>query len=209
MRHILSAACLLTLLPMSQALAASEPQQAKAAEHKAKSAEQKVATQGQQAPRSPAQTITKPEAQAVDSSGAKPLDDPITCLARTLYWEARGDGDGGMEAIASLVMNRLGHEGFPSTVCGVVTQGKEHGACQFSWWCDGRPDDVEEEEPYSHAKEIARKALNGQLKDRTGGALYFYRKGSKGSAPDWATKYIRTAEVGAHVFYKPPGGDAK
>jgi spore germination cell wall hydrolase CwlJ-like protein len=209
MRHILYVACLLTLLPVGQALAASEPQQAKAAEHKAESVEQKVATQGQQAPRSPAQTITKTEAQAVDRSGAKPLDDPITCLARTIYWEARSDGDGGMEAIANLVMNRLGHEGFPSTVCEVVKQGKEHGACQFSWWCEDRAHDAEEEKPYARAKEIAREALNGQLKDRTGGAMYFYHKGSKGSAPDWAKKYVRTAEVGDHIFYKPPHGNAK
>jgi spore germination cell wall hydrolase CwlJ-like protein len=207
MQHIL--ACLLTLLLMSQALAAGEPQQAATAEHKAKSVEQKVAAQGAQAPRPPAQTITKTEAQAVDRSGAKPLDDPITCLARTIYWEARGDGETSMQAIANVVMNRLGHEGFPSTVCGVVKQGKEQGACQFSWWCDGRPDSAQEKKAYARAKEIARKALNGQLKDLTGGALYFYHKGSKGSAPDWAKKYVRTAEVDDNIFYKPPGGDAK
>lgn len=206
MRQILALACLSILLPMSQALAAGEAQQAAAAEHKAKSVEQKVATEGPQAPRAPAQAITKAEAQAVDRSGAKPLDDPITCLARTIYWEARGDGKGSMEAIASLVMNRVGHEGFPSTVCGVVKQGKEHGACQFSWWCDGRPDSAQEEKSYERAKEIARQAINGQLKDPTGGALYFHHKGS---APDWARKYIKTAEIGDHVFYKPPGGNAK
>lgn len=206
MRQILAVACSATLLLVGQALAAGEAKQAAAAESKAESVEQKVSAQGKQAPRSPAETITKTEAQAVDPSGAKPLDDPITCLARTIYWEARGDGDGGMQAIANLVMNRLGHEGFPSTVCGIVKQGKEHGACQFSWWCDGRPDDAEEEKPYARAKEIAREALNGQLKDRTGGALYFHHKGSP---PNWAKKYIRTAEVGDHVFYKPPAGDAK
>jgi spore germination cell wall hydrolase CwlJ-like protein len=29
-------------------------------------------------------------------------------------------------------MNRLGHKGFPNTICGVVKQGHEQGACQFS-----------------------------------------------------------------------------
>jgi spore germination cell wall hydrolase CwlJ-like protein len=101
------------------------------------------------------------------------LDDAITCLARSIYWEARGKSDAGMEAIANVVMNRVGHGGFPNTICGVVKQGHEQGACQFSWWCDGRPDDAEEKESYARAKEIARKALNRQLKDRTGGALYF------------------------------------
>ncbi len=63
-----------------------------------------------------------------------------------------------MEAIANVVMNRLGHKGFPNTTCGVVKQGKEQGARQFSWWCDGRPDDAKVDEPCSHAKEIAPKA---------------------------------------------------
>jgi spore germination cell wall hydrolase CwlJ-like protein len=47
------------------------------------------------------------------------LDDAITCLARTIYWEARGEAIVDMEAIASVVMNRLGHEGFPTTICNV------------------------------------------------------------------------------------------
>ena len=68
------------------------------------------------------------------------------------------------------------------------------------------PDDAEEEEPYSHAKEIARKALNRQLKDRTGGALYFHHRKV---TPNWSKEYIRTVEVGEHVFYKPAGGEAK
>ena len=58
-----------------------------------------------------------------------------------------------------MVMNRLGHAGFPDTVCGVVKQGVETRACQFSWWCDGRSDQVREEGEYTEAKEIARKAV--------------------------------------------------
>jgi spore germination cell wall hydrolase CwlJ-like protein len=65
---------------------------------------------------------------------------------------------------------------------------------------------VQEKEQYAHAKEIARKALNRQLKDLTGGAMYFHRKGL---APVWSKKYIRTTEVGKHLFYRPVGGKAK
>ena len=111
-----------------------------------------------------------------------------------------------MEAIANVVMNRLGHKGFPNTVCGVVKQGHEQGACQFSWWCDGRPDDAWEAEPYSHAKAIAGKALNRQLKDTTDGAMYFH---NRKITPNWANEYIKTVEIGEHVFYKPAGGKAK
>lgn len=111
-----------------------------------------------------------------------------------------------MEAVANVVMNRLGHEGFPDTVCAVVKQGSEEHACQFSWWCDGRADQVKEDDEYALAKEIARKALNKQLADRTHGALYFHDRTVK---PDWAKEYIKTAETRKFLFYKPGGGTAR
>jgi spore germination cell wall hydrolase CwlJ-like protein len=168
--------------------------------------EKKAEPEGSKVPPTPAQIITRPQAQAVDPTGDESLDDAITCLARSIYWEARGEGDAGMEAVASVVMNRIGHEGFPNTICGVVKQGQEQGACQFSWWCDGRSDDAAEQESYSHAKEIARKALNRQLRDRTGGAMYFH---NRGLAPHWSSEFIRTVDIGKLVFYKPAGGEAK
>ena len=152
------------------------------------------------------ESIAKPEAQAVDPAGKERLDEPITCLARSIYWEARGEKADSMEAVASVVMNRLGHEGFPNTVCAVVRQGNERGACQFSWWCDGRSDQAREDDSYATAKEIARRALNLQLKDRTGGALYFHHRNV---TPGWSTKYMKTVEIGEFVFYKPRGGEAK
>lgn len=111
-----------------------------------------------------------------------------------------------MEAVASVVMNRLGRKGFPNTVCGVVRQGGEKGSCQFSWWCDGRSDDAEEQKAYAIAKEIARKALNGQIKDRTGGALYFHQRDTNAH---WSAGYVKTADIGDFVFYKPRDGAAK
>ena len=166
--------------------------------------EEKASAQSAKA--TPTETITKEEAQAVDPAGKEPLDDAITCLARTIYWEARNAGVADMEAIANVVMNRLGHEGFPSTICEIVKQGQKHGGCQFSWWCSGRPDTAQDEKSYAVAKEIARRALNRELKDPTRGALYFH---GKGSTPRWSKKYIRTATIGRHVFYKPRGGKAK
>ena len=175
-------------------------------EKKAEALEQNAASGGDKAAPSRSEIIGKPEVQAVDPQGKQRLDDPITCLARTIYWEARGEADASMEAVASVVMNRLGHEGFPNTVCAVVRQGNEQGACQFSWWCDGHSDQANDDESYATAKEIARRALNLQLKDRTGGALYFHHRNV---TPGWSRHYIKTVEIGKFVFYKPRGGDAK
>lgn len=207
MRQIWNAACLAIFLLVSQAAAADHAQKAEAAKSKAEVLEEKSSAEGSKAAPTQAEIINRHEAQAVDPTGKEPLDDAITCLARTIYWEARRSKDeADREAVANVVMNRIGHEGFPNTICGVVKQGHEQGACQFSWWCDGRPDDAQEEEDYSRAKEIARKALNRQLKDRTGGALYFHHRKI---TPNWSKKYIKTVEVGDHIFYKPAGGEAK
>jgi spore germination cell wall hydrolase CwlJ-like protein len=176
------------------------------ANEKAEVLEQNSASEGSKTSPSRSEVITKTEAQAVDPLGEAALNDAITCLARTIYWEAKGEAGVGMESIANVVMNRLGHEGFPDTICEVVKQGREQGSCQFSWWCDGRSDDAEEEKAYAIAKEIARKALNRQLADRTGGAMYFHQRQQ---SPDWSEEYIRTVTVGEHVFYKPHGGAAK
>jgi spore germination cell wall hydrolase CwlJ-like protein len=206
MRHIFAAACLTAILLASRVPAADQVQKTLISEKKAEVLEKKAASDGSKAPPSPSEIIKKNEVQAVDPVGEEPLNDAITCLARTIYWEARGEGTAAMEAIANVVMNRLGHEGFPDKICEVVMQGREEGACQFSWWCDGRSDDAKEDKSYAIAKEIARKALNRQLKDLTGGAMYFHARKAN---PSWANEYIKTGEIGVFVFYKPRGGTAK
>lgn len=206
MRFIWVAICLATVLLGGQAIAADQEQKAEVAEDKAQVLEEKAAEKGSEIPVPKAETITKSEVQAVDPAGAAPLDDAITCLARSIYWEAKGKSFADMEAVASVVMNRLGKEGFPDTVCKVVKQGSEQKTCQFSWWCDGRSDQVVEDDQYTIAKEIARKALNKQLPDRTHGALYFHDRNVK---PDWAKEYIKTTETGMFLFYKPHDDTAR
>jgi spore germination cell wall hydrolase CwlJ-like protein len=206
MRHIWIVTYLAIILFAGKATAADQEQKAEDAENKAEVLEQNSSAKGDKTTPTPSETITKKEAQAVDPVGEEPLDDAITCLSRTIYWEAKTEGAEGMEAIANVVMNRLGHKGFPNTICKVVKQGHERGSCQFSWWCDGHSDDAEEEEPYALAKEISRKALNRQLPDRTGGAMYFHQRKV---SPSWSEEYIKTVEIGQHVFYKPRGGEAK
>ena len=200
------ATCLAITLLVGPAFASDQDQKQQVAKDKAQVLEQKAADNSSPAPVPKSQAITQPEVQAVDPAGKAPMDDAITCLARSIYWEAKGKDSTDMEAVANVVMNRLGHEGFPDTVCAVVKQGSETKSCQFSWWCDGKPDSAQEEAPYAIAKEIARKALNKQLPDHTGGALYFHDRTVK---PDWADKYVKTAEIGLFRFYKPRDGDAK
>jgi spore germination cell wall hydrolase CwlJ-like protein len=198
--------CLGLCFILAQAMAAEQADHVDAAASKAEKLEQKVAVAGPAVTVPATEAITTGEAQAADPSGTQPLDDAFICLARTIYWETKGEDEASMQSIANVVMNRLGHDGFADSVCEIVKHGQEQGSCEFSWWCDGRSDAVEEEQSYEKAKEIARRALNGELKDITGGALYFHHRDVD---PYWADKYTRLTEVGEHIFYKPAGGKAR
>ncbi|AWM91674.1 cell wall hydrolase [Pseudomonas sp. 31-12] len=201
-----SVVILVVTLVAGQVIADDQQQKKEVAEDKAQVLEHKAAEKGGDLPVPKSEAITQSEVQAVDPAGKSPLDDAITCMARSIYWEAKGKNTADMEAVANVVMNRLGHEGFPDTVCAVVKQGSETKSCQFSWWCDGKSDTVQEETQYALAKEIARKALNKQLPDRTGGAMYFHDRTVK---PDWARSYTKTFETKMFRFYKPHDGSAK
>jgi spore germination cell wall hydrolase CwlJ-like protein len=192
---------LLTLLTTTNPAVADQERKAQDAVIKAEALEQVVAPNGDTTP--PSQPITEAEVQAVDPAGTDPLEEPITCLARAIYWEAKGTPGRDMEAVANVVMNRLAHEGFPNTVCEVVTQGSEQPPCQFSWWCDGRPDEVVEPDAHEIAREVARQALNQELTDHTDGALYFH---DRTAAPYWTAEYLLTAETEQFLFYRPEGG---
>lgn len=200
MRITRYALCLMVITGLSEPLAAEVQKRAEAAVSKAETLEQTTVEEGDVTRAGFRGAITKAEARAVDPSGDAPLEDAITCLARSIYWEAKGETTASMEAVAMVVMNRLASSEYPKTVCDVVKQGSEQGACQFSWWCDGRPDTVQEEDPYRIATDVARKALNGQLKDRTNGALFFH---DRRVSPTWAGVFTKTAEAGNLLFYRP------
>ncbi|UYG04553.1 cell wall hydrolase [Halomonas sp. LR3S48] len=154
----------------------------------------------------PTVPLSEQEAQVIDPEGSDPLEEPLTCLARSIYWEAKGVPGRDMESVANVVMNRLADEAFPNTICDVVKQGSEQSPCQFSWWCDGRPDEVVENDAYEVAKEVARQALNQELPDHTDGALYFH---DRTVHPSWANEFLLTAETDSFLFYRPDIASAK
>ncbi|WP_220128138.1 cell wall hydrolase [Billgrantia kenyensis] len=187
----------LTLLVTASALAMAAPQ-AEEATRKTEVLEQVVAPDAEVS--EPVEPLDVQEAQVIDPEGSDPLEEPLTCLARTLYWEAKGVPGHDMESVANVVINRLADESYPNTICEVVPQGAEQSPCQFSWWCDGRPDEVVEGDAYEVAKEVARQALNQELPDHTDGALYFH---DRTVHPHWAEVFLLTAETESFLFYRP------
>jgi len=123
----------------------------------------------------------------------------LSCLAHTLYWEAKTEGRNGMVAVGWVILNRM-HDGeYPRSVCGVVKQGKEKPGCQFSYWCDGKPDTPKPDEAWALAQAVAKEMLSSPPPDPTGGAVFYHAAGTR--AP-WATSRVRTAQIGRHIYYR-------
>jgi N-acetylmuramoyl-L-alanine amidase len=117
----------------------------------------------------------------------------LGCLAEAVYFEARGTGVTGESAVAHVVVNRAKSAKFPSTVCGVVSDG-----CQFSYRCDGRPDVLADPRARAHAFKVAETVLEG-APDITKGALFFH---SARAAPGWFNSRPRIGTFGGNVFYR-------
>jgi len=132
-------------------------------------------------------------------AGAASLRDEQTCLALSIYWEARGEGRRGMIAVGWTVLNRVRSPLFPATPCGVVRQGGEIPPCQFSWWCDGKSDRPRDRRSWQQALIVAGELLVKPPPDPTGGSLYYH---STSVRPSWGRSRIRTARIGAHLFYR-------
>lgn len=122
------------------------------------------------------------------------------CLAQALYFEARGETVKGEFAVAEVILNRVESPRYPGTICGVVRQGGR-GSCQFSYICDGNSDNIREPQAYAVAGKIARLMVDGAPRDLTLGATHFHTRNVR---PDWARRFPRTAEIGAHLFYRQP-----
>ncbi len=136
------------------------------------------------------------------SHAASPMaSTELHCLALNIYWEARSEPVKGQRAVAHLTLNRVAARQFPDTVCEVVKDGTDNGTpyCQFSWICDGRPDQPKEAKAWKKARRYAAEALTGKTSDPTGGALYFHLKSVK---PKWASRLDLTGRIGAHLFYR-------
>lgn len=127
------------------------------------------------------------------------LEGATDCLARAIYFEARDEGRTGMDAIAAVVLNRVGHEDFPDEICAVVKEGGEQPPCQFSWWCDGKSDEPDNEEAWAEAVDVATRWVESSPADPTDEALYFHREGA--DAPFHEERTL-VARIGSHLFYR-------
>jgi len=122
------------------------------------------------------------------------------CLARAVYFEARSESELGQLAVAKVILNRVKDPDYPKTICGVVYQGSgRRNSCQFSFACDGLPDDVRSASAWANSKRIAQKALAGDSKVAAIGTATNYH--ADYVRPKWAKNMKRLIKIGRHIFY--------
>jgi len=128
-----------------------------------------------------------------------------TCLARGIYFEARGESVKGQAAVSQVILNRVRNPHYPNSICGVVYQNSHwYNRCQFSFACDRIKDRVNNKKLYKQAQHIAA--------ETTAGRIWFPQVGSSTHyhatyvAPKWRKKMKRVGRIGLHIFYRTYGG---
>ena len=127
----------------------------------------------------------------------------VACLARNVYYEARGEPLAGQYAVAEVTMNRKASKRFPRTVCEVVYQKnwdpirKRHVGA-FSWTeFDVMPEPVGDE--WVRALTIAEAVYYRRYEPAVNGALFYHANYIK---PSWAKEKQPVARIGRHIFYR-------
>jgi spore germination cell wall hydrolase CwlJ-like protein len=122
----------------------------------------------------------------------------VTCMAQALYYEARGEGQNGQEAVAEVILQRVRSGGRPDTICGVVREPR-----QFSFLTDGSTLRELDADAWQSAKQLAARIVRGEVVTSLTRRAQFYHQVD--IQPAWASEMVRTAKIGNHVFYRLPG----
>ena len=135
------------------------------------------------------------------------------CLAQNIYYESRTDNLAGQAAVADVVLNRVNDRRYPATICEVVKEGpiskwwKEEknkevpvrDRCQFSWYCDGKPDDQPEGNKWKKAQELAYKMIHQDyMRGISEGATHYHATYVN---PKWNRNMHLIGRIGLHIFY--------
>jgi hypothetical protein len=124
----------------------------------------------------------------------------MKCLAEAVYFEARSEPERGQAAVAQVVLNRVLHDAYPNSVCGVVYQNRHrYLACQFTFACEGKALRTDEPGPWATAQRIARDVAEGRTYlPGVGNATHYHANYVR---PWWARYMQRRERIGRHLFF--------
>jgi spore germination cell wall hydrolase CwlJ-like protein len=144
------------------------------------------------------------------------------CIALNIYYESRADNISGKYAVADVVLNRVNDPRFPNTVCEVVEQAvmyeswktaqhedipheerifyPKRNKCQFSWFCDGKPDEPQHQDAWRESQIISWNIVQFQrFRGITDGATHYH---ATYVDPYWTSSFDSKGQIGSHIFYR-------
>ena len=139
---------------------------------------------------------------------AEESEENIRCLAKNIYFEARSESMAGWLGVADVTLNRVSSKRFPNSICEVVFQGPKYAnsslpvrhKCQFSWYCDGKSDDIVDIDMYSEISYFVRTITKDTSRfDITEGATHYHHHAIN---PFWAKSMTKTVRIDSHIFYR-------
>ena len=136
-------------------------------------------------------------------TGMAAYETALRCLSQAIYYEAANEPLAGKRAVAQVVLNRLRHPAYPNSVCGVVYEGSNKAVCQFSFTCDGSLLRAPVGPRWRESQLVAEAALAGQTEPSVGTATHYH---ADYVLPRWAFTLAKIEKIGAHIFYRFPGG---
>ena len=133
------------------------------------------------------------------------------CMRTNMYYEARNQKtDKAYIAVGYTVLNRVESKRYPDSICDVVQQARRdtngntiRNKCQFSWYCDGKPDvpnldNVLERRAWERAGELAAAVMRSEVDNPIGNATMYH---ATYVSPYWKTAYKKVATIETHIFY--------
>ena len=129
------------------------------------------------------------------------------CMSEAIYYEARNQPAIGQLAVGIVIRNRVRAKKWPDNVCGVVHEGYYYQGiplmdrCQFSYWCDGKLEDPEDDKAWFKAERIAFLILTENITIEGMESATHYHE--KSITPNWIIKFNKCATIGDHTFYCP------
>lgn len=133
----------------------------------------------------------------------KAVNRDLTCLARNVYYEARGESEQGKKAVAKVTLNRVASSRFPNSICEVVYEQRwdkrrRRFVGAFAWTeFDSVPSPKSKQwkKAWQAAEAVYQNPDSVQLK----GALFYHATRIK---PRWARQKKRIKRIGRHIFYR-------
>lgn len=124
----------------------------------------------------------------------------IKCLREALWHEARGEGEEGLKAVLTVIINRKNHPDYPATFCRVIRQPRQFSYLEEVQQLEPKPKAKEEKHLLDKIEELAHDAVTGRFNGTLPAATLWYH--SSKVKPGWVRAKIKVKTVGRHLFYK-------